>query len=125
MLVRTLPTKGKMVVFDLEYTAWDGSLANNWSRPGEHREIVQIGAVKLDATDGMVELDSFECLVMPKNNPILSDYFIELTGITQDRVDSHGVSFSEMLSLFEAFVMMSLWQFPMDPMATSLLKTAS
>ena len=38
-----------LTVFDLEYTAWECSMARSWLTPGEFREVVQIGAVKLDA----------------------------------------------------------------------------
>ena len=37
----------EIVVCDLEYTAWAGSLQRGWSDPGEHREIVQIAAIRL------------------------------------------------------------------------------
>ena len=39
----------EVVVFDTEFTAWQGSMERGWSGPGEHKEIVQIGAVLLDA----------------------------------------------------------------------------
>ena len=32
------------VVYDLEYTAWEGSLERNWGGPNEDPEIIQIGA---------------------------------------------------------------------------------
>ena len=32
---------GPIIVLDLEMTAWEGSLAAKWSRPGEYKEIVQ------------------------------------------------------------------------------------
>ena len=70
-----------VVIFDLEYTAWEGSLGRDWSLEDEHREIVQIGAVRLEA-DTLDELDALECLVRPVMNPVLSDYFAALTGIT-------------------------------------------
>lgn len=79
----------EFVVYDLEYTSWEGSMARRWSGQGEHREIVQIGAVRLDAQ--FRELASMEVLVLPLRNPILSDYFIGLTGITQERLQAEGV----------------------------------
>ena len=41
-------TARKLIVFDLEFTAWEGSLARHWLAPGEFKEVVQIGAVRLD-----------------------------------------------------------------------------
>tara|TARA_R110002012_G_scaffold17208_4_gene65450 strand:+ start:404 stop:1036 length:633 start_codon:yes stop_codon:yes gene_type:complete len=99
-----LPVSGTVVVFDLEITAWQGSLARNWSRPDEFMEVVQIGAVKLDAGMPMAELSSFEILVKPVKNPVLSDYFIELTGISKEDLARHGVSFEEALTRFADFV---------------------
>lgn len=82
-----------VVVYDLEYTTWEGAQARRWSGPGEHREIVQIGAVKLD--DDWQEIAAMELLVRPQINPTLSDYFIALTGISQAEVDRSGMDFAE------------------------------
>jgi len=38
----------QIIIFDTEYTAWEGAKERNWSGSGEHREIVQIAAVKID-----------------------------------------------------------------------------
>ena len=46
---------GGMVVMDLEYTAWEGSLERGWSKPGEAREIIQIGDVKIGEYRGGLE----------------------------------------------------------------------
>lgn len=90
------------IVFDTEYTAWEGSLQRGWSGPNEYREVVQIGAVKIDAQKFEV-LDTFELLIKPVRNPQLSDYFIKLTGITQAAVDAEGVSLAEGVGRFMAF----------------------
>ena len=99
-----IPLDGTVVIFDLEWTAWDGSRERNWSGPNEEREIVEIGAVKLDAEDGFRKMVSFENLVRPKRNPIVSTYFTELTGITQTLIDNEAMPFRESIALFEAFV---------------------
>lgn len=80
----------EFVVYDLEYTSWEGAMARRWSGPGEHREIVQIGAVRLD--ERFRELAAMEVLVQPRLNPVLSEYFIGLTGITQDRLQAEGTA---------------------------------
>jgi inhibitor of KinA sporulation pathway (predicted exonuclease) len=101
-LLRRCAASGQsLVVMDLEYTAWEGSLAANWSRPGEYREIVQIGAVRL-APD-LAEADSFMRYVRPVKNPLLSAYFIDLTGITQRIVDAQGTDFPDALAMFARF----------------------
>jgi len=93
-----------VIAFDLEITAWPGSLARQWSGPGETMEIVQIGATKLDVRAGLAEIASFDDLVRPKINPELSDYFVSLTGITQSDVDSKGANFVDALDRFVEFI---------------------
>ena len=93
----------QIVVFDMEYTAWEGSVQRDWSGPDEYREIVQIGAVKLDVRRGLEEVDSFEVMIRPRINSQLSDYFINLTGITQDRADREGVDLVKAMEIFSSF----------------------
>jgi len=85
----------RFVVYDLEYTSWEGAWARGWSGPGEYREIVQIGAVRVDAD--YRELDCLSLLVRPRINPILSAYFTDLTGITQAAVDNDGIDIAPAL----------------------------
>lgn len=77
------------VVFDLELTAWPGSAQRDWSAPGEHPEIIQIGAIRLDAE--LREVTAIDLVVRPRLNPVLSDYIKDLTGLTQERIDGEGV----------------------------------
>jgi inhibitor of KinA sporulation pathway (predicted exonuclease) len=91
------------VIFDLEFTAWEGSVESRWSRPHEHTEVVQIGAVKLDAAS-LKEVDAFEILVQPRVNPVLSDYLVQLTGITNAALQQRGVDFISAYSAFLDFV---------------------
>lgn len=95
---------GLTTVFDLEFTAWEGSAARGWSGPEEYREIVQIGAVRVDGENAFAELNRFKAYVRPVKNPVLSDYFVSLTGITQADVDRHGIPFPEALAAFSDFV---------------------
>lgn len=80
------------VIFDLEFTAWEGSLQHDWRRPGEFREVVQIGAVKL-APESLKVIDQFEVLIIPRLNPVLSPFFSDLTGITNELLQARGVDF--------------------------------
>ena len=104
----------QVVVFDTEFTTWEGAMQRRWSGPGELREIVQIGAVQIDAHSFDV-LETFELLIKPVRNPCLSDYFISLTGITQEQVDTYGVGFSEGLTRFLSFAQgLPLWAYGAD-----------
>jgi inhibitor of KinA sporulation pathway (predicted exonuclease) len=91
-----------VTVFDLEFTAWEGSMREHWMAPGQFREVVQIGAVKIDA-ETFASLGEFEVLVKPKFNPVLSDYLIELTGVTNEAVAARGVDFMPAYDRFVAF----------------------
>jgi inhibitor of KinA sporulation pathway (predicted exonuclease) len=92
----------RIVLLDLEYTAWPGSLEANWGRPGEHREIVQIGALMLE-TASMREISYFNQLVHPRVNPVLSDYFTNLTGISNDDVQKQGCTMVAALGAWAEF----------------------
>jgi inhibitor of KinA sporulation pathway (predicted exonuclease) len=90
------------VVFDLEFTAWAGSMAHRWLRPGEFREVVQIGAVKIDART-LAEIDTLNVLVKPRLNPVLSSYLENLTGVTNAAVAERGVDFADAYLRFLRF----------------------
>jgi len=92
----------EVIVLDTEFTAWAGSMERRWSGPGEHKEIVQIGAVALDAAT-LREVGAFEVLVRPVKNPFLSDYLVELTRITNERLARDGVDFATGVSRFLSF----------------------
>lgn len=89
----------KIIVFDTEYTSWEGAQERRWSGPNEYREIVQIGAVRV-RTNTFQELDSFSAFVRPVRNPKLSDFLINLTGISQEIIDSKGSDFSSAIAKF-------------------------
>lgn len=89
----------KIVIFDLECTTWEGAAARNWSGQGEHREVVQLGAALVE-TKGFDELANVRYFVKPTINPVLSQYFINLTHITQEMADQQGIHFSDFLHYF-------------------------
>ena len=91
------------IVFDTEFTAWQGSMARRWSGPAEHREIVQIGAVAIDA-NSFVETASFSILIKPVHNPVLSDYLVALTRISNERLTAEATDFVSGVGAFVAFV---------------------
>lgn len=92
----------QIIIFDTEFTAWEGSAQRNWSLDWEHREIIQIAAVKVDLNlSGAQVVSSFNTLVKPVINPSLSDYIIQLTGIEQNVLDNMGVDYqAALLQLF-------------------------
>ena len=76
------------VVYDLEFTAWDGSMARKWMGPGEYKEVIQIGAVKV--SDKFEPIETLNLLVRPRLTPVLSDVIQKLTGITDDGLADRG-----------------------------------
>jgi inhibitor of KinA sporulation pathway (predicted exonuclease) len=94
----------QIVIFDTEFTAWQGSADRNWSLDWEHREIIQIAAVKVElGQTGAQVVSSFNTLVKPTINPTLSDYIIELTGIEQHVLDEMGVDYPAALQQMYLF----------------------
>ena len=90
------------ILYDLEYTAWEGSMAHRWLRPGEFREVVQIGAVKVNA-ETLEIAGEFDVLVRPRINTMLSAYFENLTGITNAMLADRGTDLREAYDRFVAF----------------------
>lgn len=90
------------IVFDLEFTAWEGSLARRWLAPGEFKEVVQIGAVRLDAGT-LEETGSLNLLVRPRINRVLSPYLENLTGITNEALAARGIDFTDAYRRFVEF----------------------
>lgn len=100
---RPPPAPRHGIVFDVEFTAWDGSMARRWSGKAEHTEVVQIGAVKIDI-QSLKPVDEFEILVCPRVNPELSDYLVNLTGISRERLRARGVDYVTAHRAFLGFV---------------------
>jgi inhibitor of KinA sporulation pathway (predicted exonuclease) len=90
----------KYIVFDTEFTSWEGSHERNWSGHKEFKEMVQIGAIKVE---NKKIIDTLDIYIKPVINPILSDYFINLTGITNDKIEKEGVLFEEAFDKFYQF----------------------
>lgn len=88
------------VIFDTEYTTWEGCQQNGWHGT-QKKEIVQIAALKV-AEDFEV-ISEFNMLCKPQINPVLSDYFINLTHISNEDVAANGVLFAKALAKFIDF----------------------
>lgn len=92
-----------VVFYDTEFTTWEGAMQADWSLPGQYRELVQIGAIRFDL-DRLQEVDEFQILIKPVKNPVLSDFFTQLTGISNADVAQEGVPFPDAYHAFIAFV---------------------
>ncbi len=89
------------VIYDTEYTSWKGCQEKGWIEP-QKKEIVQIAALKVEKSSLKV-LEEFCCYIRPTYNPVLSDYFSALTGITNDKIEKEGVSFEKADERFAKF----------------------
>lgn len=96
------PVNGLIGILDLEFTAWDGSHKRDWSESWEWREIVQIGLVLADAGKAFAVREAIEIEVQPLRNPVLSEYFTALTGITQASLARTARPFDEAMKMLAA-----------------------
>ncbi len=104
-IIEEWPVETDLVIFDLEFTAWEGSHQRDWSEPWEYREIIQIGAVHVAQGRASLVVDAeLDILVRPTVNPELSGFITNLTGITNAMIDKAGVTFPQALHLLEGFV---------------------
>jgi len=81
-----------ILVVDVESTCWEGQPS-----PGETSEIIQIGACFLD-TETTLVTGSTSILVKPKVSKV-SDFCLKLTGITQEMLDTKGISYGEAVGI--------------------------
>lgn len=93
----------KIIIYDTEYTSWEGSLVRNWNGPNEHKEIVKLSAIKINIDKDIGIDDIFDVTCKPQINPILSDYFVNLTNITNSEVTENGITCNEALEKFLNF----------------------
>ena len=54
----------QFVIFDLEYTTWQGAQDRHWMGDGEYKEIIEIGALKINFPDFTV-VDKFNIYIRP------------------------------------------------------------
>lgn len=94
-----LATYREIIIFDTEYTTWEGAQERKWSGLGEYRELVQLSAVRVSLPEKKV-ITSFSVYIRPVRNPKLSEYFSTLTGIDQNTVDTKGKSCQEAIAAF-------------------------
>ena len=89
------------IITDSEYTTWPGALESDWGEPWMEKEIFQTAAIRVD--ENFNEVAAFDVLTIPKLNSKLSVLSIELTGITQERLDREGVTYPETYNRYVEF----------------------
>ena len=104
-------TANSFVLWDLELTAWAGSVERNFQGfiPGtnerEHREVIQIAALRVVRTqDGLAPGPSLRLFVKPHLHPTLSQYIQQLTNISQAQIDNEGLSLHTAMNRWTRFI---------------------
>lgn len=91
----------EFVIYDTEYASWDGFLAAPEIEK-KKAEIVQIGALKIRLEDLSV-VEEFNLYIKPHFTPKLTNYFIKLTGITDELLEKEGIPFAKAYQSFKDF----------------------
>ena len=98
----------KLLLFDAEYTTWEGAMSRGWSGPGEFREIVQFAGLVVDTEKLDISyIDQtlpFQLLIRPTINPILSSYFVHLTGLSNSLLIKNGLSLQLAINYLESTI---------------------
>lgn len=89
------------ILFDTEYTSWKGCQENGW-HGHQKKEVVQISAIKV--SDDLKVLKEFNQFCYPIINPVLSDYFIKLSHITNEKIKKEGILFPKAFNNFKKFI---------------------
>lgn len=82
------------IIVDLEATCWE-------KRENRPNEIIEIGAVAINEQGEWI--DEFDEFVKPKIHPLLSDFCVNLTSITQAMVED-APGFPEALQSFQSWI---------------------
>lgn len=87
-----MKTTDRILVIDLEATCWEGRQPKD-----QVSEIIEIGICVLDTQDGSISKNK-GILIKPEKSSV-SPFCTQLTTITQDMLDTEGISFSEACKL--------------------------
>ena len=96
------------IIFDCEFLCTEGSQRRFWCAAHDPDPVIaQIGAVKLGLEGDYPILDTFMTYVIPMDRHgkqyALDPFFTKLTGITQENIDSEGVSLADALQAVDQF----------------------
>lgn len=99
----------EIVVYDTEYWTDQGALDRCWHGIDDQLPVlIQIGAYRVKLEPDLPTVDKQLWYVTPvgRNGDIiaLNKYFTDLTGITQEKVDSEGKSAKDAITEFHQFV---------------------
>lgn len=89
--------KDKIIVADFEATCWEGFDAPE----GQMNEIIEIGVCLLDPKASPMEITDKRSILIKPTESVVSEFCTNLTTITQDMVDTQGISFEEACSILE------------------------
>ncbi|SMP04485.1 exonuclease [Shimia sagamensis] len=110
----------KIVIFDTEYMSRDGAMYRVWSAANDPDPIlVQIGAVLVDLQRPARVVNTLNVIVTPQDRHgrvcKLDPYFVQLTGLTDHRLDTEGVSLRDALMMLDSFSLGSdFWSWGKD-----------
>jgi 3'-5' exoribonuclease 1 len=86
-----------ILVVDLEATCCDRQ-----SIPRHQMETIEIGAVMV-STDSLAIVDEFQTFIKPLRHPILTEFCLQLTSITQQQVDT-APTFPDSIKLWQPWL---------------------
>ena len=89
------------VIFDTEYIADKGMMEEGFCG-WQNREVIQIAALKID--DNLEVIDKLNLYIKPRLHNIIPQYFVDLTGISDEIMSKEGVAFESAYKLFKYFV---------------------
>ncbi|WP_294225477.1 hypothetical protein [uncultured Shimia sp.] len=98
----------KIVIFDTEYLSCDGAMYRVWSAANDPDPIlVQIGAVLVDLDGPARVVDTLNVIVTPQDRHgrvcQLDPYFVQLTGLTDQQLETEGVPLRDALEMLDSF----------------------
>ena len=89
------------VIYDTEYIA-DKGLKEKDFCGWKNREVIQIAAIKVD--NELNVIDKINFYITPKLHAKIPNYFVELTGITDEVISAQGIDFENAYVNFKKFV---------------------
>ena len=99
----------EIIIFDTEYWTDEGVLERSWKGIDDHPPVlIQIGGYKIKLKDELPIIEDWLSYVTPISrdgkNIKLNNYFSDLTGITQKKIDQDGRHPKQAISEFSDFV---------------------
>jgi len=101
--------RDEIVIYDTEYWTSDGTLERSWRGIDDHPPIlIQVGAYRVRLEENLPATNEWLSYITPigRDGEIikLNNYFTDLTGITQEKIDTNGKHPKLAISEFYEFV---------------------